>query len=588
MPSSAILTLVVVAVAIFLIVREVAPPDAMLFAALVVLMGAGVVSPERALASFGNPAVATIAALFVVAAGMRATGVLESASRAILGHGGGLKRAIFRLTSSTAVLSAFIANTPIVAMGVPTVTSWAERNRVSPSRLLIPLSYASILGGICTLIGTSTNLVSHGLLQQAGMPGFGFFELAAIGVPCAAIGILYLVRVAPRLLTDRVPIRTVGDDVRRYLVEMKLSDPSPLIGRTIVEAGLRHLPGLFLVRVERSTGTISPVGPEVRLFSGDLLTFAGVVESIVDLRKYDGLTPMASKRPRDTTGWELHEAVVSPGSPLVGSSIRDANFRGRYSAAVIAVHRRGARIEGRIGDIVLRPGDTLLIEAAGAFSRVYRDSADFYLVSRVGDSASPRRDRAFAAVLIMIAMVVVAALEILPIVVSALGAGMAMVAVGCLSMGEAKRAIDWSVLLTIGSALGIATALEASGAAAILAEGVAGAGATFGPIGVLAAAIVAAMLLTALVSNTAAVAIMFPVAVSAAASLGLDPRPFIVGITVAASLSLATPIAYQTNLIVYGPGGYRFTDFTKVGLPLQVLLAIVCVLLIPVLWPMTG
>jgi len=587
-PASAILTLLVVAVAIFLIVREVGTPDVMLFAALVVLMGTGVVTPERALASFGNPAVATVAALFVVAAGMRATGVLEGASRAILGSGGGITRALLRLTTSTAALSAFIANTPIVAMGVPTVTSWAERNRVSPSRLLIPLSYASILGGICTLIGTSTNLVSHGLLLQAGMPGFGFFELAAIGVPCAVIGTLYLVRVAPRMLTDRVPIRTVGNDVRRYLVEMRLSDPSPLVGKTILEAGLRHLPGLFLVRVERPSGTISPVGPDVRLLSGDLLTFAGVVESIVDLRKYDGLTPTASERPRDMTGWELHEAVVSSGSPLVGSNIRDANFRGRYNAAVIAVHRHGERIEGRIGNIVLRPGDTLLIEAAGAFSRAFRDSSDFYLVSRVGDSAAPRRNRALAAVLIMAAMVVLAALEILPIVVSALGAGIAMVAVGCLSVGEAKRSIDWSVLLTIGSALGIATALEASGAAAILAEGVAVAGAIFGGIGVLATAIISAMVLNALVSNTASAAIMFPVAVSAAASLGLDPRPFVVGITVAASLSFSTPIAYQTNLIVYGPGGYRFTDFTKIGLPLQVILAIVCLLLIPVLWPMTG
>jgi di/tricarboxylate transporter len=330
------------------------------------------------------------------------------------------------------------------------------------------------------------------------------------------------------------------------------------------------------------------VGPEVRLLSGDLLTFAGVVDTIVDLRKYVGLLPTASERPTDAAGWELHEAVVSPGSPLVGSSIRDANFRGRYNAAVIAVHRHGERIEGRIGDIVLRPADTLLIEAAGAFSRAFRDSPDFYLVSRVGDSAAPRRDRALAAVLIMLGMVVLAALEILPIVVSALFAGMAMVIFRCLSLGEAKRSIDWSVLLTIGSALGIATALEASGAAGVLAEGVAAVGAVFGGIGVLAAAIVAAMFLNALVSNTASAAIMFPVVVSAAAGLGLDPRPFVVGITVAASLSFATPIAYQTNLIVYGPGGYRFTDFTKVGVPLQILLAIVCVLLIPVLWPLTG
>jgi di/tricarboxylate transporter len=298
---AAIFTLAVIALAVLLIVKDVAPPDAMLFSALVVFMAAGVVTPEQGLAGFGNPAVATVGALFIVAAGMRSTGVLENASRAVLGSGNRIGRALLRLTASSAFLSAFLANTPVVAMGVPTVTAWAKRNHVSPSRLLIPLSYASLLGGICTLIGTSTNLVSHGLLQRAGMPGFGFFELAAIGVPCALIGIAYLTRVAPRLLTDRIPIRTVGEDVRRYLVEMRLTDPSPLIGKTIVEAGLRHLPGLFLVRVERSTGIISPVGPDVRLLSGDLLTFAGVVESIVDLRSFDGLTPTASSRPPDTT-----------------------------------------------------------------------------------------------------------------------------------------------------------------------------------------------------------------------------------------------------------------------------------------------
>ncbi len=588
MTPAAVFTLLVVALSILVIAREIVSPDVMLFTALVFLMAAEVVAPEVALAAFGNPAVATVAALFVVAAGMRATGLLESASRVILDGAGGVRGALFRLTASTSTLSAFISNTPIVAMGVPTVISWSDRHRVSPSRLLIPLSYASILGGICTLIGTSTNLVSHGLLQQRGMPGFGFFELTAVGVPCAIAGGVYLVFVAPRILKDRVPIRTVGDDVRRYLLEMKLSDPSPLVGRTIEEAGLRHLPGLFLVRVERSTGLISPVGPDVRLFSGDLLTFAGVVDTIVDLRKYPGLTPTASDRPPEARSWELHEAVVSPGSPLVGSNIRDANFRGRYNAAVIAVHRHGERIEGRIGDIGLRPGDTLLIEAAPAFSRAYRDSGDFYLVSRVGDSAGPKREYGLRALLILSAMVVLAAFDVLPIVVCALAAGIAMVAAGCLSVGEAKRSIDWSVLLTIGSALGIASALEASGAAAFLAHGVTGAGRSFGSLGVLAAAFIGAMLLTEMVSNTAAAAIMFPVALSAAASLGLDPRPFVVGITVAASLSFSTPIGYQTNLIVYGPGGYRFTDFARVGVPLQLLLAAISMFLIPLIWPLNG
>ena len=254
---------------------------------------------------------------------------------------------------------------------------------------------------------------------------------------------------------------------------------------------------------------------------------------------------------------------------------------------MLAVHRHGERIEGRIGDIVLRPGDNLLIEAAEAFSRTFRYSSDFYLVSRVGDSSAPRRSRAMVAVLILVTMVSLAALDVVPIVVSAIGAAMAMVVVGCLSLGEAKRSIDWSVLVTIGSALGIAMALDASGAAAILAKGVSGAGASFGPVGVLGAAIAAAMILNALVANAAAVAIMFPVAVSAAAGLGLDPRAFVVGVTIGASLSMSTPI-YQTNLIVYGPGGYRFTDFTKVGVPLQILLAVVCILLIPLIWPFSG
>lgn len=586
-------TIAVVALAILAIVREVYSPDVLLFGALVLFMATGIIEPELALASFGNPAVATVGALFVVAAGMRATGALEGAERAVLGGPSSrslseaalLRRALARLTTSTAAMSAFISNTPIVAMAVPAVSGWADRNRLSPSKFLIPLSYASILGGVCTLIGTSTNLVSDGLLRAHDLPGLGFFELTALGVPCAVVGILYLIRVSPARLADRVPIRTVGEDVRRYVVEMKLSDPSPLIGRTIEEAGLRHLPGLFLFRVERATGIISPVGPEVRLLAGDRLTFAGVVETIVDLRNFKGLTPTAADRPAEAARWELHEAVVSPGSPLVGSSIRDENFRGRYNAAVIAVHRHGERIEGRIGDIVLRPGDTLLLEAASGFTKAYRNSSDFYLVSRVGDSQRPQYDLAFRAVAILLAMVLLAAFDVAPIAVAALGAGIAMVAFGCLDLGEARRSVDWSVLLTIGSALGIAAALEASGAAGVLARGVVATGSALGAPGVLAATLLGTMLLTELVSNTAAAAIMFPVALSAAGALAVDPRPLVVAVTVAASFSLSTPIGYQTNLIVYGPGGYRFTDFARVGMPLQLILAAVCLVLIPILWP---
>ncbi len=580
-------TLVVVALMITAIARELLSPDVLLFGALVVLLIAGVIDVDVGLAGFGNPAVATVAALFVVAAGLRATGALEVAARKVLGGTRSLRGALARLTVSTAAFSAFVSNTPIVAMAVPTVNSWAQRNRISPSKFLIPVSYASILGGMCTLIGTSTNLVSDGLLRDYGLAGFGFFELAAVGVPCAVVGIAYLVLVSPALLSDRVAIQTVGEEVRKYLAEMVLSDPSPLIGKTIEEAGLRHLPGLFLVRIERSTEVISPVGPGVRLFPGDILTFAGIVETIKDLRAYPGLTVTSAGRPAAARAdWRLHEAVVSPGSPLVGSGVRDADFRARYNAAVIAVHRHGEQIRGRIGDIVLRPGDTLLIEAAPGFTRAYSNSTDFYLVSQVRESAPPRRDLAWRAIMVLAGVVFVAAVGVLNIAVAALAGAIGMVLMGCVSLGEARRSVDWSVLLIIGSALGVAAAMESSGAADILALAVVGTASSFGAVGTLAGLFVAAMILTEVVSNTAAVAIMFPVAINGALTLGVDPRPFVVAVTIAASLSLSTPIGYQTNLIVYGPGGYRFSDFSKVGFPLQAVLAVLCVTLIPLIWPL--
>ena len=580
-------TLVVVALTITAISREILSPDVLLFGALVVLLIAGVIDVDVGLAGFGNPAVATVAALFVVAAGLRATGALEVAARKVLGGTRSLRGALARLTVSTAAFSAFVSNTPIVAMAVPTVNSWAQRNRISPSKFLIPVSYASILGGMCTLIGTSTNLVSDGLLRDYGLAGFGFFELAAVGVPCAVVGIAYLVLVSPALLSDRVAIQTVGEEVRKYLAEMVLSDPSPLIGKTIEEAGLRHLPGLFLVRIERSTEVISPVGPGVRLFPGDILTFAGIVETIKDLRAYPGLTVTSAGRPAAARAdWRLHEAVVSPGSPLVGSGVRDADFRARYNAAVIAVHRHGEQIRGRIGDIVLRPGDTLLIEAAPGFTRAYSNSTDFYLVSQVRESAPPRRDLAWRAIMVLAGVVFVAAVGVLNIAVAALAGAIGMVLMGCVSLGEARRSVDWSVLLIIGSALGVAAAMESSGAADILALAVVGTASSFGAVGTLAGLFVAAMILTEVVSNTAAVAIMFPVAINGALTLGVDPRPFVVAVTIAASLSLSTPIGYQTNLIVYGPGGYRFSDFSKVGFPLQAVLAVLCVTLIPLIWPL--
>ncbi len=582
-------TLLVVGVTVFLIARDTYSPDVVLGASLVVLTAAGVIDLQMALSGFSNPALATIAALFIVAAGLRSTGVLEVVSERLFRGVETLTPALARITVSTATISAFVNNTPVVAMAMPAVTSWSRRTRVSPSKLLIPASYASMLGGVCTLIGTSTNLVSDGLFRSHELPALGFFELAGIGLPAAAIGILYLVFVAPRLLQDRVLVRDLDGDLRRYTAEFEIVEPSVLTGKTVEQAGLRRLPGLFLVRIERDTGTIAPVGPGVRMFPGDRLMFAGVLETIVDLRRFRGLEPVAEERRLDVPGGaELHEAVVSPGSPLVGTSVRDANFRGRYNSAVIAVHRHGERIDSRIGDIVLRPGDTLLLEAAPGFTRAFRDSRDFYLVSRVEESRQPRHDKLLASVAVLAFVVVTASLRIFPIAVSALAGAILMVALRCLTPGEAKQSVDWSVLIMIGAALGIAQALEASGAAGLLAEGIVAVGHGLGPVGVLGGVLVASMILTELVSNTAAIAMVFPIALAAAAQLGLDPRPFLIAATAAASFSFSTPIGYQTNLMVYGPGGYRFTDFTRVGIPLQIILVVLSLALIPLLWPLTS
>lgn len=580
-------TLAVLLLTILALAREILSPDVLLFGALIVLTVARVVDLPTALAGFSNPALVTVAALFVVAGALRATGALSAATHAVLGTHRSIERTLGRLSGATAAVSAFVNNTPIVAVGVPEVTSWAKRQGVSPSRLLIPLSFASILGGLCTLIGTSTNLVTDGLLRARGLPGLGFFEISAVGVPCALLGVLYLALVAPRLLPDRTPIRVKGEDVRRYLVEMRLSSGSPLAGRSVEDAGLRHLPGLFLVRIERSTGVLSPVGPAERLLEGDRLTFAGVVETIVDLRRFRGLEPMATERPPEAdASWELHEAVVSPGSPLVGTTIRDASFRSRFNAAVVAVHRHGERIESRIGDIVLRPGDTILLEAAPGFSRAFRDSTDFYLVSRVEGSSAPNTDRALRALLILAGVVALAAFRVLPVALAALLGGLATVVLRCQSYGEARRSVDWSVLVLIGSALGLARALDASGAAAWLGGGIVDVGHLFGTAGSLAAVYVGTLVLTTVVTNNAAAALMFPIVIAAAESQGLPARPLVIVMTVAASLSFATPVGYQTNLMVYGPGGYRFTDFTRVGLPLQLLLGFLTVLLVPLVWPL--
>ena len=590
MSPDAALTLGVLALTLFAAAREWASLDLLVVAALFSLATVGVVDLDAALAGFSNPALLTIAGLLVVAGGLRATGVLQDLAPKILGGGGSLRTVLFRLTSTTAAGSAFLSNTALVAMGIPTVLGWCRRRGVSASRLLIPLSYASVLGGMCTLIGTSTNVVMDGLLQAQGLRGLGFFELARVGVPLIVLAVAYLTFVSPALLPGRSAADTPERERRRYLTEMEVAPGSTLSGKTVEEAGLRGISGLFLVRMEREErGVVAPVDPETELAGGDVLAFAGVREEIVDLRRRRGLRAATAAGDRGSEdGRQLHEAVVAPGSPLVGTTVREAEFRPRYNAAVVAVHRHGEELDRPLEEISLRAGDTLLLEAGAGFARAFRDSPDFYLVTAVEDSGTLRRGRKGLALAILGGVVVSAATELIALPLAAVGGALLMLATGCLRPGEARRSVDWSVLVVIGGAIGLAGALEQSGAAALLGGVLEMAGSALGPPGLLAAVFVGTVLLTEVVVNQAAAALAFPVVITAATAQGIDPRPLVIAATVAASFSFSTPLSYQTNLMVYGPGGYHFSDFTRAGLPLQLLLGSAAVGLIWWLWPVAA
>ena len=587
MSGDALLTLAVIVAVVVMMTVELLSPDILLLTALGLLVAAGVLELDLALDGFANPTLLTIGSLFVIAAGLRETGVLETAGRLLLGRTSRLKQTLLRLTTTTAAASAFMSNTAIVAMGIPLVRGWAGRRGLRPSKLLIPLSFSSMLGGLCTLIGTSTNLVSSGLLQAHGMPPLGFFELAAVGVPAAVVGTAYLVFVAPRLLPERKEVRTREERAKERTLEMELDPGSRLAGMSLEEADLEDQPGRVLVRIDRPGDTVAGRLVDERLREGDRLTFAGEDSELRSVSRRPGMHEVVRRTPVEGVGAEVHEVVVSEGSPLVGERIRDVVVPGRYNAAVSGVQRRGEPVQRELGQVTIRPGDTLLLSTAPGFREAFDDSLDFVVVSEA-PSVRDRflTDRQLPALGILAGVVMVMVLELLPVSLAALFGAVAIVALGCLSPGEARRAVDWSVLIVIGAALGLASALEVSGAASVIGETLVEAGMALGSTGILAAIFVAGMLFTLVITNNAAVAFMFPVALSAAQAQAVNPRPFLIAITVASSLAFATPLGYQTNLMVYGPGGYRFSDFARVGLPLQIAVAVVAIAVIQVAWPL--
>lgn len=573
-------------------------PDAVLVGGLTLLLVApvplasgwklGVLTTSEAFAGFSNPGMLTVGVLFVVVAGLRETGGIDWIAQSVLGRPSSLRRAMARILFPVVGLSTFLNNTPVVAMLIPAVNDWAKKLKLAPSKLMIPLSYAAILGGTCSLIGTSTNLVVAGLVvTHTDMAPLRMFDIAWVGLPCAVAGSVFLLLFGPKLLPTRGSPAAELADPRQYTAEMIVPAGSPLIGKSIEQAGLRQLPGCYLVEIDRQGTSILAVGPEETLQADDRLIFAGIVESIRDLQNLRGLVPATNQvfkldSPRYRR--QLFEAVVSSTCPLAGKTIRDGRFRNHYNAVVLAVARGGERIRRKIGDIELRPGDTLLIEASSTFAQQHRDSRDFFLVSAIEDSTPRRHERALLALVILTGMVVLAASGAVSMLVAAILAAALMVLTRCCGLAEARNAIDWPVLIVIGAALGLGQGIEQSGAAEVLAGSVLGA-AGGNPYGALIAVYVVTWLLTEILTNNAAVALMFPIAISAAQQLEVDLLPFVMVLMIAGSASFATPIGYQTNLMVYGPGGYHFTDYARIGIPMTLLVGLTALLLAPQVWP---
>ncbi|WP_008312310.1 SLC13 family permease [Leptolyngbya sp. PCC 6406] len=564
------------------------PAEIIFLGGLGVLFVSGILDEASALAGFSNSGMVTVGVLYIVVTGIQQTGALGWISQKVLGLPRTPSRALLRLMLPIMGLSAVLNNTPVVALFIPVVNTWCRKLRISPSKLMIPLSYAAIFGGTCTLIGTSTNLVVNGLLiAETDYSSLQFLDITWVGVPCAIAGTTFLFLTQRWLLPERKPVMGDAEDVRQYTVEMVIAPEGPLVGKTVEQAGLRQLPSLYLAEIVRGPVVLPAVSPKELLRADDQLVFVGLVDSIVDLHRLPGLAPATDQvfkldgRRSDRC---LIEAVVSDSCPLVGRTIREGQFRSRYSAVVLAVARNGARLQGKIGDIRLRPGDTLLLETNPAFLERQRSSRDFYLVSGIPDSEPLRHEKAPMALVVLTAMVVVATLGWLSMLQAAIIAAIVLLATGCCSPSRALRNVEWSVLLVIGAALGIGKALEVTGAAGAIATTLLGF-AGENPWLALAMVYGITTLLTEVVTNNAAAALMFPIALALAQTLGVSFMPFVISIMVGASASFSTPIGYQTNLMVYGPGGYRFTDFMRVGIPLNLLFWAITIAIAPLVYP---
>lgn len=556
-------------------------------AALVLL---GLIRPDQAMYGFSSKATATVAAMFVLSSGLVRTGWVQWLVR-YLGRLAGRTevRLLLVLCIAIAGLSAFIINTATVAIFIPVSIALANERRIAPSRVLMPLSFASQFGGVCTLIGTSTNILVSSIAVTYGLKEFGMFEFAPLGIVMCAAGILYLIFLTPRLIPERKGELEKLDRYRLadYAAELQVLEGSALIGSRWGEGAAKKEKGVRLVQIIRN-GKATSRASRIKVREKDVLLLHGDADDIIATQEKYGLKLLEdakkSKTEASSNEVRLVEALIPPGSLLVDKTFKSANLKRRFGCSVLAIQRRGKVLRTRLEDIKLDSGDSLLLQAESEDVADLLRSENLIVTNELTDLYL-RKNRAAMALAILLVVVGLAAFDVLPIMTAALLGGIGMVLTGCLTIEEAYQSIDWKVIFLLGGIIPLGLAIEQTGAAAWLAETVLQPFVGYGPLVVLAALYLTTAMLTETMSNNAAAVLLAPIAISLAAAMETDPRPFLIAITFAASTSFATPVGYKTNTMIFAPGGYRFLDYTKVGGPLNLVFWIIAVLLIPIFWP---
>jgi len=574
--------LIIVVLLFVIIYKEWLKPAVAFLVATLLLVVFSIITPKEILEGFSNQSIASIVLLILITAGLRSNFNIEIFLDKAFGKAKGYRSFLASMMTKVALLSTIINNTPVVVMMTPYVFNWGKKNNISPSKLLIPLSYATIIGGMITIIGTSTTLVLNGFLIENNLNAISSIHLLIIGSFVLIFCLAFLFLSSNSLLPNRVDILEEFEaNKREYLIEKRLSKESPLVGKTVYEGGLRNLNGVYLVEIVRNNNIISPVKPSEMIQENDILIFAGNTDNVVDLTLANIGTELPAKlSSTQTENIKVVESVISANSSLIGKSIKESNFRERYDAAVVAIHRNGEKLSGKIGRITIKAGDVLLMYAGSEFNNRVDLYKDLYVISGEEKEIKKTTNNKYKFITLLAIVMVLLASQLFSLFVSLLIIFAAMVMMKLVTLKNVKRDLDINLIVILVLSLSLGEAMIKSGAGDLIARQSLSIMSGQQPIVILAGLMILTTILTSFITNVGAISIAFPLTLAVVTNLGIDGIPFYLGIAFSASAAFLTPIGYQTNLIVYGPGGYTFKDFMKIGFPTTLIYLITTLLII--------